>query len=416
MNKFFIILFHTFFTKLKSKSFIVSTLITAVIIVGIANIDRIFEAFESGGAADRTVSVVEEGDQGFADRIRTEAEALGISTDDAGGLTPGEAEEMISNGDLEAALIVSADASGLPQAVYKAPSIADERTAETLRQAVQTVKEEVAASRIGIDEQTLEQVYAPVNFTAEAVSDTARSQEELDQARFLVNALVVVIYFSVLAYGNMIAMEVAAEKTSRVMEILVSSVSPVKQMFAKIFGIALLGITQYILIITVGLISVAGNAERGGYTEVIAAEIPVGLLVYAFIFFLLGYLFYATISAVLGSLVSRTEEVNIVITPLTLIVVVAFLISMFGINAPESPIITGTSYIPFFTPMVMFLRVGMTDLPVWELAAGMGIMVISIVLLALAGARIYKGGVLMYGKVSSIKDIRQALAISKKEQ
>ncbi|PYZ98858.1 hypothetical protein CR205_09895 [Alteribacter lacisalsi] len=415
MNKFFIILFHTFFTKLKSRSFILSTIITAVIVVGIANIDRIFEAFESGSDRDQVVTIIEERDREFSSLIAAEAESLGVETE-ISDMSEEEAENRTSQGELDAFLVVSEGADGLPEAVYKARSIANERVPSLMRQAVQTVKVQAAAARLGIDESALDAVYAPVTFETEAVSDTARSQEELNQARFLVNALVVVIYFSVLAYGNMIAMEVAAEKTSRVMEILVSSVSPVKQMFAKIFGIALLGITQYVVIITVGVLSVAGNAGSGGYTEEIATGIPSGLLVYAFVFFLLGYLFYATISAVLGSLVSRTEEVNIVITPLTLVVVVAFLISMFGLNAPDSPIITITSFIPFFTPMVMFLRVGMLELPVWEVAAGMGLMAVSIVLLALIGARIYKGGVLMYGKVSSIKDIRQALAISKKER
>ncbi len=417
MNKFFIILFHTFFSKFKSKSFIISTIITAVIVAGIANIDRIFEAFEDRGVEADRVGVIEvdEG-QGYTDRLLEHLQPFSEQIELV-PLTDSEedAVEKVERGDLDGLLMVREGNSGMPEGFYQANTVADQRAPELVEQALQQVKVEVATAQLGLDEATVENVYAPVTFETEAISDTARSEEEITQTRFLVNALVVVIYFSVLAYGNMIAMEVATEKSSRVMEILVSSVSPVKQMFAKILGIGLLGIIQYILIILVGYLSMRGNVESGGFVGDIMTGVPGVLIVYALLFFLLGYLFYATISAVLGSLVSRTEEVNIVITPLTLIVVVAFLISMFGLNAPESTLITVTSYIPFFTPMVMFLRVGMLQLPFWELALGIAIMVSSIVILAFVGARIYKGGVLMYGKISSLKDIKHALALSKKE-
>ncbi|RNA68692.1 ABC transporter permease [Alteribacter keqinensis] len=415
MNKFFIILFHTFFSKLKSKSFIISTIITAVIVAGIANIDRIFEAFEDRGGETEVVGVYDEEDE-YISLLQEHLEPFS----DQVMLTPltgseQDGMERLDNGEIDGLLSLTTGSDEMPDAVYRAKTVVNERAPQIIEQALQQVKVEVATARLGLDESTVEGIYAPVSFQTEATSDTARSEEELTQTRFLVNALVVVIYFSVLAYGNMIAMEVATEKSSRVMEILVSSVSPVKQMFAKIFGIGLLGIVQYMLIILIGYLSMRGSMESDGMIGDMFSGVPVVLMLYALVFFLLGYLFYATISAVLGSLVSRTEEVNIVITPLTLIVVVAFLISMFGLNAPESAIITVTSYIPFFTPMVMFLRVGMLQLPFWEIALGITVMVASIVLFAIIGARIYKGGVLMYGKVSSLKDIKQALALSKKE-
>ncbi|MBM7097364.1 ABC transporter permease [Bacillus sp. H-16] len=415
MNKFFIILFHTFFSKLKSKSFIISTIITAVIVAGIANIDRIFEAFEDRGGETEVVGVYDEEDE-YTSLLQEHLEPFS----DQVMLTPltgseQDGMERLENGEIDGLLSLTTGSDEMPHAVYRAKTVVNERAPQIIEQALQQVKVEVATARLGLDESTVEGIYAPVSFQTEATSDTARSEEELTQTRFLVNALVVVIYFSVLAYGNMIAMEVATEKSSRVMEILVSSVSPVKQMFAKIFGIGLLGIVQYMLIILIGYLSMRGSMESDGMIGDMFSGVPVVLMLYALVFFLLGYLFYATISAVLGSLVSRTEEVNIVITPLTLIVVVAFLISMFGLNAPESAIITVTSYIPFFTPMVMFLRVGMLQLPFWEIALGITVMVASIVLFAIIGARIYKGGVLMYGKVSSLKDIKQALALSKKE-
>ena len=100
---------------------------------------------------------------------------------------------------------------------------------------------------------------------------------------------------------------------------------------------------------------------------------------------------------------------------MTLLVVAGFMIAMFGLNQPDTTFITITSYIPFFTPMLMFMRVGMLTLPVWEPILGIVILLITIVILAIFGAKVYKGGVLMYGKSNSFKDIKKALQLTKKD-
>src|SRR5699024_5543126 len=139
------------------------------------------------------------------------------------------------------------------------------------------------------------------------------------------------------------------------------------------------------------------------------------LFIYAVVFFLLGYLLYATLAAMLGSLVSRVEDVQQLILPMTFLIMIAFFIAMFGLNMPASKLVVISSYIPFFSPMLMFLRVGMVDVPVWEVALSIGILVASIIVLAILGAKVYKGGVLMYGRTSSLKDLKKAMALSKKE-
>ncbi|GAE36803.1 ABC transporter [Halalkalibacter akibai JCM 9157] len=102
------------------------------------------------------------------------------------------------------------------------------------------------------------------------------------------------------------------------------------------------------------------------------------------------------------------------ILPLVFLVMIGFFIAMFGLGAPESSFITVTSYIPFFTPMVMFLRVGMLNISPIEPILGIAILLIGILLLALFGARVYRGGVLMYGQSNSFKDIKKAIDITKK--
>src|SRR5699024_8534081 len=137
--------------------------------------------------------------------------------------------------------------------------------------------------------------------------------------------------------------------------------------------------------------------------------------VYAVIFFVLGYLLYATLAAMLGSLVSRIEDVQQLMTPMIFLIMIAFFMAMFGLSAPQSTFVTVSSYIPFFTPMLMFLRVGMLDISIWEVFLAIAILIGTIILLSLLGARVYKGGVLMYGKSNSFKDFKKAIALSKKD-
>ena len=239
----------------------------------------------------------------------------------------------------------------------------------------------------------------------------------MNQARGIVYIMLFVIYFAVIMYASMIATEVAGEKTSRVMEILISSVSPVQHMFGKILGVALVSLTQLLLFLVVGYTSIKDNLadmQDGFFSYLGFGETALSTIVYAIIFTLLGYFLYATLAAFLGSLVSRVEEVNTMITPMTLLVVAGFMLAMFGLNNPEAGFVKVTSFIPFFTPMIMFLRIGMLDVPTWEIALGLGILIGTIVVLAYFGAKVYRGGVLMYGKAPSFKNIKQALDITKK--
>jgi ABC-2 type transport system permease protein len=189
-------------------------------------------------------------------------------------------------------------------------------------------------------------------------------------------------------------------------------------MFGKILGIGLLSLTQLAVLLSIGYFSIKRNMSslEGGFFDAFGfGNISLSTIAYAVIFFILGYFLYATLAAFLGSLVSRIEDVQQMITPMTLLVVAGFMIAMFGLGKPDSPFIVITSYIPFFTPMIMFLRVGMLNIPVWESVLGISILMATIIFLAVFGARVYRGGVLMYGKSNSFKDIKKALQLTKKE-
>ncbi|ASK60879.1 hypothetical protein CFK37_00970 [Virgibacillus phasianinus] len=416
MNKFWIVMSHTYMTRFKTKSFLISTIITLLFVVGLANYQTIFDAFSDEGKSE--IAVLDVTGEFFKPLEKTVENA----NEDVDLVAYDKSEETgkgaVEDEKIDALITIGMNENQLPEATYYANNIADSTEQTVIQQQLQQLKVAKATSQAGVDQETIKEIYSPVNFDAVALDKSAKSSEELSQARGIVYVMLFVLYLSVITYGNMIATDVATEKSSRVMELLVSSVSPVTQMFAKIIGIALLGLTQVGLLLGLGyalIVSKQDELTGGVFTEFGIQGASLLLFIYAIVFFVLGYLLYATLAAMLGSLVSRTEDVQQMIMPMIFLVMIAFFIAMYGLSAPDSSFVVISSYIPFFTPMLMFLRVGMLDIPFWEVALSLAILIGTIILLAVIGARVYKGGVLMYGKSSSLKDFKKAIALSKKE-
>jgi ABC-2 type transport system permease protein len=415
LNSFWVILFHTFLSKFKTKSFLITTAITLIFVVALTNITTIIDTFSSDEGKTE-VAVIDQSNS-LLPAIQEATETLNedlklVAYKDSEEAAKQEVEE----GNYSGLLIVNMDESKLPIATYYTMDIAETTVSDNITNSIQMVKSQLAANQLNLTNEQLTKLNEPVAFEKIALEKDAKTEEELNQARGLVYVLLFLIYFAVILYANMIATEVATEKSSRVMEILISSVSPIKHMFAKILGIGLLSLTQLAILMLVGYFSLTNNDSLGSMEGFFGfSEVPVSTIIYAAIFFILGYFLYATLAALLGSLVSRIEDVQQMITPMTLLIVAGFMIAMFGLSAPDTTFVTITSYIPFFTPMLMFMRVGMLNLPVWEPILGIVVLVATIMILAIFGARVYKGGVLMYGKSNSYKDIKKALQLTKKE-
>lgn len=409
MNKFWIVTMHTYINKVKSRSFIISTAIILLFIAAFANLDRIIGLF---GDEKEKIGVVEQSgnySSSLAEQLKASGSELTIELYDS----ESEAKKGEEEGDISGYLLLE-DQDGMPAGTYKAESIANSTESTELQNALQQVQTLIMTEKANITDEQLAAIYMPVTFEVEALNEDAKSEDELSQARGLVYLMLFVIYFSVIVYAGMIANEVAIEKSSRVMEILISSVSPIKQMFAKITGIALLTLTQLLIFGGVSYLVLKNNSEVGDVLTFFGFNhIEAKTVVYAVVFTLLGYLLYATMAAFLGSLVSKLEDLQQIILPMTMLVVFGFLIAMSGLSNPEANFITITSYIPFFTPMIMFLRIGMLEVAPIEIAISIFLMLATIGLLAYFGAKVYKGGVLMYGNSTSLKDIKKAIDLTK---
>ncbi|PAQ14439.1 hypothetical protein CD798_11275 [Bacillaceae bacterium SAOS 7] len=413
MNSFWLMLSQSYINKFKTKAFLLTTIIVAIVIMAGANFEKIVGVFDEEDEKTKLAAVDESGTLLQPLKQQLSAQNSDIQLIEATKQTEAQLTKAVENEKYEGYILLKRNEQGLPTATYKALSVANSTLVNEISQALQMIKGQEMASKLKLSPEEMALWNAPVDVEKVALAKEAKSEEEMMQAQALVYILLFFIYLSVIIYANMIASEVAIEKSSRVMEILISSVSPVKQMFAKIIGIGLLGMTQMAIWFGVAYYAFSSQSDDSVVSLLGLTTVSAPLLIYAIVFFILGYFLYATIAALLGSLVSRLEDVQQMMMPLTFSVMIGFFLSMYGLGNPESSFITITSFIPFFTPMIMFVRVGMLNIPVWEVATGVGILLVSIILLAVIGARIYRGGVLIYGKSSSLKDIKKAIQLSK---
>jgi len=211
------------------------------------------------------------------------------------------------------------------------------------------------------------------------------------------------LYFSLFVYGMYVANGVVEEKSSRVMEMMIATVKPTTMMTAKILGIGAVGLTQYFIWIGTGLglltLKGKGISLIPGMTLQLTTIEPLYLLYFG-IFFILGFLLYASMYAGIGAMVSRPEDTNQAVSPMTFLIVAAFMLAMVSLYRPDNPWVVALSYVPFFTPMVLFARIILTHVSTLGVLLGIFDLVLTTLLLIWIAGKMYRVGVLMYGKVS----------------
>ena len=239
----------------------------------------------------------------------------------------------------------------------------------------------------------------------------------------------IIVYMFIFVYGAMVMQGVLEEKTNRIVEVMVSSVKPFQLMMGKIIGIGLVGLTQFflwtilILLINVaiGMAVVLPNLNPEAIHATVAASAPefseaqhiLGLLSsinvfeimsYFIILFIGGYMIYASLFAAIGSMVNSQEDTQQFMMPVVLIVLFAFYAGIYSITNPNGPLAFWTSIIPFTSPIVMMMRIPF-DVPLWEKLLSLGLLFATVILMVKLSAKIYRTGILMYGKKPDMKEI-----------
>ena len=230
---------------------------------------------------------------------------------------------------------------------------------------------------------------------------------------FYTYVMIFALYMVILLYGQMVATNVATEKSSRAMELLVTSADPTAMMFGKVAASCLAGLAQLMCVFGSALLFYDLNrsyVEDGGILSLLF-DMPPSLLAYMFLFFILGFFIYAFLYGAIGSTASKLEDINTSVMPVTMIFIAGFFVVVFGMSSGsvDNPLMTACSFIPFTSPMAMFTRVAMSHPAPWEIALSVAVLVASCAGVGVLAAKIYRVGVLLYGAKPKLGEILRTL-------
>src|SRR5690554_390131 len=428
MSSLSLIIQREYLTRVRKKSFIILTLLMPFLMVALSLVPFWLSTLNDGSV--KNVAVI--------DKTGIYAPLL-ESTDQFDFQIIGEADQQESETrlgkDLFAILQITNDLNKDPRAV----SLTSEKQAPMELQSVieRTLNEKVTEQRLdeltqssNVDSEAIGQVRSIIEDKSGITLRTLRmgddgsvKESSTEIASIIGMVFTILIYMFILLYGNMVMQAVLEEKKSRVVEVMVSSVKPVNLLIGKIVGIGLVGLTQlaiWVIMTTVLFADVSffiANPEQAAAmssgmddfnTEAIMNSVMsinwLELIVYFVLYFIGGYILYASIFAMFASAVDSEEDTSQYLTPVTLLIMFAFFAGFYSVSNPDGPLAFWTSLIPFTSPIVMMVRIPF-GIPFWEILSSLVLLYGTFILISIFAGKIYRVGILMYGKKPSFKEM-----------
>ena len=234
---------------------------------------------------------------------------------------------------------------------------------------------------------------------------------------FYTYIMIFALYMVILLYGQMVATNVATEKSSRAMELLVTSAKPTAMMFGKVLASCLAGFMQLVLVFGSAILFYNINKAQWDAIPMISSlfGMPIELFLYMLVFFVLGFLIYAFLYGAIGSTASKLEDINTSVMPITFLFLIAFFVVIFSMTegSVDNIAMLICSYIPFTSPMAMFTRIAMSTVAWYEILLSVAILIASVVGIGVLSAKIYRVGVLLYGRQPKFSEIIKMLKKTK---
>ncbi len=382
----------------KTKSFIISTIIFMMLIILMTFLPGIILAAQSSGepAEDVKKPVLAVCDQAYGQSEMMQEELKNGYPQYELKMTEEDREvlkQKVDQGDYAFAVVLEKPLSFIY--ITKNNQLMGNPT-EQFGTVLKRVYEIDSFEKLGISYEKSREI-----FDAQATVSTITTGTDQTKNFWSTYILMMILYMAIVMYGQMVSQSVVSEKNTRAMEMLITCAKPSHLMFGKVIGSGLAGLTQMVIIIATALASMSSVSS-----DILPDQIKEFLsfqpesICYALLFFLLGYFIYSFLLGALSSLASRSEDLNTLIAPVMILVVAAFMIVMLAVNSGtlDSPLMIVSSYIPFTAPIAMFARVTLSDVALWQVLISVGIQLLSVYLIGMLAAAIYRIGVLMYGK------------------
>jgi ABC-2 type transport system permease protein len=451
MNKISVIIKREYVTRVRKKSFIIMTILAPLLMAAIIIVPTLIMTNQSGEF--KKIAVIEDNSTLFKNVIKNTKDAEFVYLENT---KVDDLKKTFEMAGYYGILYISPELVNTPNAVYiiskKQPPIGLLQHIESsLKKEIE--RQKLLAYKIENLDDIMKNVETNVSVQTKKLDESGIEKgTSTGIAMALAYLLGFLMYMLVFIFGAQVMRGVIEEKTSRVVEVIISSVKPIQLMMGKIIGIALVGLTQFLIwiFLTVAIVTVlkttilqksgiteitqsmpqnmmTGNQQVAGATQTSevspqmaefskmfdnAMNQPWGLIIVCFIFyFITGYLLYASVFAAIGSAVDNETETQQFMLPVTIPIILGLMVAMGTMQNPESPLSFWCSMIPLTSPIVMMARIPF-GVPGWQIAVSMFIMLITFGAFVWMAAKVYRTGILMYGKKTSWKEMWKWLRYS----
>jgi len=408
--------------RVRTKAFWISTLLVPIFMAAATILPALLAA---KGGGDYTIAVQDMTGRYFEPIADEVEDMLYGSTEDPNARFGGSAsnltmrflaqdpeasreaiKERIQNKEFDGLLVLPAGLPDEGQPEYVASNVTAMRMLATLERAVNNV---IVADRLtaeGIDPQRINDLTRRTDMKMLKLSAKGEETRDQGQAFLMSFLLVMIIYMSVLMYGMYVMRGVLEEKASHIVEVIISTVKPFELMLGKILGIGAVGLTQMLLWSLMGFaLTAPGVLVAVGLGGIELPKIPLLVLVFFVIYFVLGFLLYGTLYAGVGAAFDTEQDAQNFQGVITFFLIIPMLLLMQILNQPDGTLAVVLSLFPFFSPILMFLRLTLTQVPAIQLIASVVLMVVTILAMAWLSGKIYRVGILMHGSKPKLKEM-----------
>ncbi len=411
MKKIFAIAKWEYLEKVKTKTFIISLVLTPLIIMSFSILPTLFA--DKNDERTKVVGIVDSSGIYFND-LRKELENITLSDNQPNYIIINLYEEKISfkenllnadkdilSGKIEGCLIVYNAGTDSLWAEYRSRSVGNFRDANRIEKSLNSIRIERRLKEAGLEKNILTFIENSVNVVQIKVDDVGKTGKQDFLLVFFSSFIFILLLMMMVIYsGQMLVRSLIEEKSNRLIEVIVSSCSSDQLLAGKILGLSSLGLTQIFIWFLIGVSLVGGSI------------VPISVfenLHITLIYFVLGFIFYSTLFVGIGSVLSTEQEAQQITTYLTLILMFPVVIAVPAMQNPDSTILKVFSYIPLTIPTTMILRINISQLPFSVYLITIGIMLASIFIMIKISAKLFRIGILSYGARPSIKELVQWL-------
>ncbi len=416
MKKMFTVVKREYLERVKKKSFLIGTILGPALMAVLIFAPMLFMRYTP--ETQTRIAVIDMTEMDIFGRLKTAlTDTLADGTpkyelrrvDIEGGdiaQTKTSLNYEIESDALDGYIILPEDVMEKSEANFYGKRLGNIKTMERFESALDNTIIGIRLEVEGLDDASVEKLVKGLKIDVIQIKEGEETSGKGFDSMFMSSFMfVMMLYMTILMWGIAVQRSIIEEKNNRVIEVMLSSLRPIDMLLGKILGVGAVGMTQYLIWAVFGVVLALYGMSMGGPVAEVAASLSMGTMAFFVAYYLLGFLFYATLFAGIGSVCNTDQEAQQLQQPIVLCLVFTIMVPMMIIQNPDSMFATVISLIPFFTPIVMFMRINILTPPVWQIVLSFLIMIGSIYASALLSAKIFRIGILMYGKRPDLREM-----------